>query len=284
MNKRNIITIFLILIAVIIISYLNRNDDNKEQVNIKKSNEDEHKVDLNIQTILTSAKKNPVANELIKRSYSHKKYQDLKLTDEKRIKKCSKQLSKHFSRSEDTGKINVVDFNLLQKSLVVDCSFKIFSQDYFDKEQENTDLSYQEIDSNDLYRPYTLYLDIFRAFFNNKKEFKEHHNNIHNFIKSNIALTPPSRVGAFYIWMGILDEYTEVCGVKTMAESDNFFTDLDRENNQLFDVSALKKEKGNLQKLNENLRSRREMIKRLQNRLKEYFYKYESDLNNCFCR
>lgn len=214
--------------------------------------------------------------------YSPKKYQSLKKIDEKRVNDCSIQLRKHFKRSEKTGNIKVLNFDLLQKSLVVECSFKLFSQEYMDKVQGSHDLDYKAIDGAELYRPYTLFLDIFRAFFKNKNELRKHHNNIHNFIKTNVEIAPPSRVGAFYIWMGVLDEYSQACGVQTMTESDDFFTDLDRENNHLFDISALKKDNNNLKKLNENLRLRRDMIKRLQLRLKNYFYKYENDLKNCF--
>lgn len=164
--------------------------------------------------------------------------------------------------------------------MILSCQFKIFSKDYLIKIQSIRNLTIQEIEEEQLRRPYMLYLDIFRSFLKDSKWFKENLNNIHNFIKAHIVHTPPTELGAFYVWMEILQEYAKECNVQTMNEVNNFFDDLSNENRIVFDSSSFQRK--DIKRINKTLRERKEIVDRLIIPLQSFFYKYEQDLVHCY--
>lgn len=200
--------------------------------------------------------------------------------DKKLLKECIDALKDSSVRDKDHN-LKIKDYQKAHEALIVTCSLRLRSYSNMLNLVEQNKFTKELAQQNILHSPIFLMLDVFSEFINNSEIFQQYKNNLYSFLKLNLERSFIRDKGGLHAWIGMVSLMLNKCGVDRVMEGVYIAQDFRKEAPELEDVALLTAARNTQEKLNKYLSYKEEIYSIYQQRLKDFFYKYESEFENC---
>lgn len=209
-----------------------------------------------------------------------KTFTELYLNDEKGIKHCVRSLKEVTKRDEDHNLI-IKDYELAYQRLLVDCIFRFDSYKRMIELAQEGKFTLEMAQRNFLTPPTMLMSDVFSELLKNEVFFKKNKQNFYSILKMNIHLSTIRDRFSIYAWIGMTSFMLYKCNISNVMEGVYIGNDFRNEDDSLQDVAILTSSRRTLEDVNDYIIRRDKVYSEYQQRLKDFFNKYEIDIERC---